>query len=158
MYTWGVSYMLCDCLFFEAWHFFIWAYEFVFMHVHLDACALCVCGSLILSIWPLRLSSGAPGVNVSQNPSLSRPPEALTRLCVSVCVYSVAGRGKHSLGESHYELRVREGSCVNVGVLITDQPGFFENYSSEEVNFEVLVCTRAYRAQFVCVCLCLYED
>ncbi|KAK2890864.1 hypothetical protein Q8A67_013507 [Cirrhinus molitorella] len=42
---------------------------------------------LIWSIWPLRLSSGAPGVNVSQNPSLSRPPEALNCICVSVlCV------------------------------------------------------------------------
>ncbi len=71
-------------------------------------CSVC----LIRSIWPLRLSSGAPGVNVSQNPSLSRPPEALNRLCVSVCVYSVAGRGKHSSGESHYELRVCEMGVV----------------------------------------------
>lgn len=105
--------------------------------------SLCVCGNLIWSIWPSRLSSGVPGVNVSQNPSLSRSPEALNRLCVSVCVYSVAGRGKHSPGESHYELRVCERGCVYMCVLTTDQPGFFENYSSEEVKIEVLVCARA---------------
>lgn len=37
MCTWGLSYMLCDCLFFTA-------FEFVFMYVRIHACVcLCVC-------------------------------------------------------------------------------------------------------------------
>lgn len=78
----------------------ICAYQFVFMRVcsRTRICAfLCACGNLIWSIWPFRLSSGAPGVNVSQNPSVSRPPEALvcTYVCLFVCT-NLAGSGKQT--------------------------------------------------------------
>lgn len=105
---------------------FICAYEFVFMHVHVHACAcvrLCVC--VAASYGPSGLCVCHLECQVSVCPRtplfliLQRPWTAC--VCLSICVYSVAGRGKHSPGESHYELRVCERGCVYVCVLTTDQ-------------------------------------
>lgn len=68
-----------------------------------DQECVCVCVCLTWSIWPLRLSSGAPGVSVAWNP-----------VCMFVC---------HLASERHNPPLVRV--FVNATALAIDQTGLF---------------------------------
>lgn len=163
MYTWGLSYMLCDCLFFGSMTVFICAYQFVFMHVHVHACA-CVrlCVRVAASYGPSGLRVCLLEHQVSMCPRtplflvLQRPWTAC--VCVSVCVCIALQE------EAQTALVKVIMNCVCVrGVVFTcvfwpltslilwelQQWGGKDWSVGVRQSLEGSVC--------VCLCLCLYE-
>lgn len=136
------------CLFvFCSMAVFICAYEFVFMHVCVHACAyVCLCMCVTASYGPSGLCVCHLERQVSMCPRtplflvLQRPWTAC--VCVCLCVQPCRKRQTQPLWNSLWTLCVRGVVCVYVCVLTNDQPGFFENYSLEEVETEVLVCAK----------------
>jgi len=126
-------------------HMNLFSCMFAYMHVHVCV-SVCVWQPHMVHlafasvIWSTRCQCVPEPLSFSS--SRGPEPHVCVCVCVSDCVYNLAGRGKHSPCESHYGLCVCKRGCVYVCVLTNDLPGFFENYSLEEVEIEVLVCAK----------------